>query len=228
MMWSQGQSATSSDGTSEEDIIYLVKLKTLLTDAIQRTFDDEYPIAEFQGLHASIEFPIEKQNYPSVWVDFAPVGNLERAGVAHIEYEADPGSTLGRSFTRWKFKGYASYTVAALTSLERDRLYDEIVRIMAFGNEASGTSDFREYIETGNEFLAVNFDFDEIATSGFANTLGTPWQTDDIIYEVTVTMECFGEFTADSNTFDLVSMSEVGYIPYGDFEEDPTDDEGWV
>lgn len=206
--------------------MYLVPLKTLLTEAIKTTFDAEYPVAEFRDLHASIEFPFEKQNYPGLWVDYNPVGSLQIAGVNHYEYAQDEGSPTARRYTRWYFKGHATFTVVALTSLERDRLYDEMVRVMAFGREDAATSQFRSYIED-NEFLAVNFDFDEIGSGGFANTLGTPWQTEEMIYEAEVSMECFGEFVSDNEGASLVPLSEVEVIPYGTFESDPTDPEGW-
>lgn len=206
--------------------MYLTNLKTLLTEAIKITFDADYPVAEFRGLHASIEFPFEKQNYPGLWVDYNPVGALQVAGVGHYEYDPNESGTSARRFTRWMFKGYATFTVVALSSLERDRLYDEVVRVMAFGDEQSATSDFRSYIED-NEFLAVNFDFDEIGSGGFANTLGTPWQTEEMVYEAEVSMECFGEFVSDSQGPSLVPLSDVDLIPYGDFEEDPTEPGGW-
>jgi hypothetical protein len=207
--------------------MYLVPLKTLLTEALKRTFDSEYVNADFRDLHASIEFPMEPQHYPGIWVDYNPVGNLQIAGIDHIEYaEPSPGG-LSRRYTRWKFQGEASFTLVALSSLERDRLHDELVRVMAFGSEQDQTSEFRSYIED-NEFLAVNFDFDEISARSFASSLGTPWQTDDMIYEAEIAMECFGEFVSDGQTQTLVPLSAVQVIPRVLGEADTTDPGGWI
>ena len=149
------------------------------------------------------------------------MGSLQVAGVGHIEY-ADPsaeGNT--RRISRWRFQGEASFTVVAMSSLERDRLHDEMIRVMAFGQEQSSTSEFRAYIES-NEFLAVNFDFDEIDTRGFAATMGTPWQTDEMIYEAEIAMECFGEFIADDQTGTLIPLSAIDFIPLAPLDADPT------
>lgn len=206
--------------------MYLTKLKTVLTKAIQLTFDAEYPIAEFRDLHASIEMPVNPQNYPGIWVDYEPMGQLRRMGVAHLEVDDENG--LGREFTRWQFQGHASYTLVALTSLERDRLHDEMVRVMAFGDEYPGTRDFKAYLMENN-YLNMAFDFDEITVRGMTNSVGTPWQTDDMIYEVEIVMECFGDFVADHQTFDLIPLSEVRVHAYSDQEPDPTNPNsgGW-
>lgn len=208
--------------------MYLTNLKTALTEAIKRTFDEDYPEPDFRGIHASIEFPMERQQYPGIWVDFNPVGNLQVAGIGHIEY-ADP-STEGtsRAFTRWKYQGEASFTIVAMSSLERDRLHDELVRVLAFGSEQSATSEFRSFIED-NEFLAINFDFDEITVRGFSSSMGTPWHTDEMIYEGEIAMECFGEFVSDGQSQTLLPFREIDIFPLapGDPEPDPGDPGVW-
>lgn len=198
--------------------MYLVPLKTLLTDAMRRTFDGDYLNEQFRDLHVSIEFPDDRQHYPGLWVDYEPSGELERMGIGHYEYD---GSTTGRRYTRWKFQGHATYTIAALTSLERDLLYDEVVRVMAFGNEAESTSEFRAYIES-NDLIACNFDFDQIDTRGSAASPGTPWGTDEIIYEITVAMEVIGEFVSDSMSATLLPLSAIETLAFTLREGDPS------
>lgn len=203
---------------------YLTKLKTLLTEAVKTTFDAEYPVADFRNIHTSIEFPMKQQDYPGIWVDYMPIGSLQNVGIGHVEYAtpADDGSS--RAMNRWRFQGEASFTVVALTSLQRDRLHDEMVRTLAFGAERRETNQFRRYIED-NEFLAVNFDFDEITTRGFASSLGTPWQTEDMVYEAEVVMECFGEFLSDALTGTLLPVSAVEFYPY---PESHPDEARWI
>lgn len=207
--------------------MYLTYLKTTLVEAIKRTFDDEYPVPEFRGIHASIEFPMERQQYPGIWVDFNPVGNIQRAGIAHQEYADPSGEGHSRLFTRWRFQGEASFTIVAMSSLERDRLHDEMVRVIAFGTEQASTSQFRSYIED-NEFIAVDIDFDEITTRGFASSMGTPWQTDDMIYEVEVAVECFGEFISDGQTQTLLPFNSLEIFALAPGDPDPDPDGGGV
>lgn len=199
--------------------MYFVKLKTMLTDAMRQTFDADYVNPQFRNLHASIDYPVDVQNYPGVWVDFAPVGELTVVGIGHREV-SEVGSG-GRQFTRWRFKGTATYTVVALSSLERDSLTDELIRVFAFGREAEQTSEFRAYIED-NEFLACNFDFDAIDQHGFAVSPGTPWGTDEMIYEGTLSMEVFGEFISDSVSGTIAPLESIQVVGYTQEEGDPS------
>jgi hypothetical protein len=212
--------------------MYLVPLKTLLVEAMKVTFDGDYIVEDFRDLAVSIEYPVAEESYPGVWVDFQSTGQLEIAGVDHREY-AEPAGLTGntRRYSRWKFQGYALFTIVALTSLERDRLFDEMVRVMAFGREAAQTSEFRNTIED-NDLIACNFDFDQIGVQGTNSSPGTPWGTDEIIYETTVSMECLGEFVSDGSTGTLVPLSTLRVVPYVQGTPDPTlaepDAAGWI
>lgn len=187
---------------------YLTYLKTMLVEAVRETFNETYPIEEFRDLHASIEYPAEPANYPGIWVDYEDVDKLKIAGIDHKEYTAETPEGYIGEFTRWRFSGYVSYTIAALSSWERDRLFDELVKVFAFGKEHPARARFRQYIEA-NDFIAANFDFDEIEPRGNVAAPGTPWGTDEMIYERTVNMEVIGEFIADNATGDLLPLSRI-------------------
>lgn len=189
---------------------YLTHLKTMNVEALKQTFAADYPEPDWRGVHVSIEYPVDKMNYPGIWVDYSDMDKLRIAGVDHKEF-TDP-DTGGQTppFTRWRFSGYVSYTVTALTSLERDRLYDELVKVFAFGRQDPIRSRFRQYIET-NDFIAANMDFDEIEPQGNAAAPGTPWGTDEMIYERTINMEIIGEFISDPLTGELIPLSSVTF-----------------
>jgi hypothetical protein len=188
--------------------MYLAPLKTMLVEALKETFDERYPEEHFRGVHVSIEYPIEKMHYPGIWVDYDDMDKLRIAGVDHQEFDEVHDPAGFSPFTRWRFGGYVSYTVAALTSWERDRLYDELVTTFAFGRQNPERSRFRHYIEN-NDFIAANFDFDEIEPKGNVAAPGTPWGTDEIIYERTVNMEVIGEFVADNENGTLAPLSAI-------------------
>lgn len=181
---------------------YLRNLKATLVVALQQTFDGAYPDPRLQNLHVSIEYPIEPQEYPGIWVDFEE-SSLQTAGIDHYEYDDD-----GNKFLRWRYAGAVSYTIAAFSSLERDRIYDEMVKILAFGRSDDSLGAFRDYVES-NPLIALNFNFDEIEVHGTAATPGTPWETDEIIYERTVVMQVIGEFVTDVNTGNLGVLSRI-------------------
>jgi len=199
-----------------------------VVEALRQTLDHEYVTPDFRNVRVGIEFPVDRQDYPCVWVDFSVADSLSRIGIAHLEAdESTSGATTFRQYTRWRFRGWVSYTVVAMSSFERDRLIDEMVRILAFGGEAGATSQFRSYVES-NEFIAMNFDFDEIGLSGLVAVPGTPWGTDEVIYEGTLRMEVLGEFVSDSLSVTLVPLSEIAVFEYSDLEPDPVPGSGWT
>lgn len=181
---------------------YIRPLKTGLVRALQKTFDAAYPVPELRKIHVSIEFPMKSQDFPSIWVDYEDA-SLQTAGISHVEITEDGDRVL-----RWRFEGYASYTIAAMTSLERDSIYDELIRVMAFARQSEATGNFREGIEN-NALIAMNFDFDRIESHGSAATPGTPWETEETIYERTIAMQVIGEFAATVDTGALVPLSKI-------------------
>lgn len=181
---------------------YLRVLKTGLVLALQETFNGSYPEEKLRELHVSIEYPIKRQEYPSIWVDFEDA-SLQTAGIDHHEKDED-----GNILLRWRFQGIASYTIAALSSLERDRIYDEMVKVLAFGRSSEATGAFRDFVEN-NDLIAMNFDFDQIEVHGNAASPGTPWETDEIIYERTMAMQVMGEFVSSVDTGNLIPLSKI-------------------
>src|SRR5437763_13179530 len=108
---------------------FLVRLLTLLVEALKITFDDNYPTEDFRNVLVSLEYPAKKENYPSICVDFDPTGELETVGIDHHEIATDEEAAMHR-FERWRFQGYASLTIVSFTSWERARLFDEVVRVL--------------------------------------------------------------------------------------------------
>lgn len=206
--------------------MFMTHLKTALVDAMRQTLDAEYPEGDFRDIRVSIEYPVEQEDYPSIWVDFHATANLEIAGINHREYDVGDADE-SRPFSRWRFQGAASYTAVALTSLERDRLLDQLIRIMAFGHEQPETSEFRSLIES-NDFIAMNFDFDKITVSGTAATPGTPWGTEEMVYEASIQMDCIGEFVSEGAALTLVPLREVVTYPLGPADPEPVPSDGWM
>lgn len=184
--------------------MYLVPLKTLLVQALRQVFDGQYPQPDFHSVNVGIEYPVERQGYPAIWVDYSDTAELAQAGVGHVEQTTIAGMTA--ETTRFEFQGTAEFTIVALSSLERDRLFDELVRVLAFGKQDPATSRFRAYIED-NEFLAVNAKFDRLGVGGNAAAPGTPWGTDEIIYERTISLDLIGEFVADPVSGNMLPLS---------------------
>ena len=183
-------------------LMYYAPLKAGLVLALRATFAPDFSIEEFQDLHVSIEYPIKKSEYPSIWVTFDEA-LLQTAGIDHREVNED-----GTVVLRWRFEGHASFTVAALSSYERDRLYDELVRVVAFARSSEQTNVFRLYVEQ-NDLIAMTIDFDQIEPQGEGAMPGTPWGSDEVMYEKTMAIQVIGEFTTNVDTGELVPLEKI-------------------
>jgi hypothetical protein len=191
--------------------MFLAPLKTLLVTALNNTFDSTYPVPEWQGLYSSIEYPEKRVAYPGVWVDFDPEDALHTINVGETSIY-NLVDDVWNEVKGYRYQGHALFTVVALTSLERDRLFDELVKVFAFGLLQPQTSAFRQTI-TGNEFIAANIDFDSIAMRGSNQTPGTPWGSNEIIYEITLSLAMLGEFYSNPATNTLYTLREVLVTP---------------
>jgi hypothetical protein len=193
--------------------MYLVVLKSALVEALRATFDEGYPDPDFRNLRVSPEYPIGEQDYPGLWVQYEDTDELQIAGIGHIEIVRLPDGREAPT-TRWRFGGTVTITCVALTSLERDRLYDGVVRTLAFAKVNQGVSEFRRLVEN-NDFVGMNGNFDQLRASGDAASQGTPWGTDEVIYEKSISFDLIGEFVSEPEFGDLVNLRLIitkGYI----------------
>lgn len=194
--------------------MYRVVLKTAITEALRAEFitavtpDFRPPNAPF----VSIEYPIDEAHYPGIWVQYADNAELSVAGIGHIEQSVDTVDQEVVSVSRWRFSGAVTLTCAALTSLERDRLYDEVVAIWASAQLAHDYP-FRATIEN-NDLVAMNPNFDDLQPFGDQAALGTPWGTDEAIYETSVSFDLIGEYLSRPETRELVPLSKVVFSKY--------------
>jgi hypothetical protein len=202
--------------------VYITPLKTLLIQSLLLTFDDQYPVPEFQGIRVGMEYPVDVQQYPSIWVDYEDTQALVKAGIRHEETQDDNGNPVA-PFTRWRFQGYVSLTVVALTSLERDRLFDEVINVVAFALEDTPRGRFAANIAS-NDLIAANLQTDRIQPRGVQAAPGTPWSTDELIYERTLNIEVIGEFVPDTATGTLVNLTAIDIDMSADITGETTPD----
>lgn len=205
--------------------MYLTPLKTAIVEALTGTFNSTYPEADFRGVNVGIEYPVKQSNYPGLWINYEDTDALHVAGIGHKEYTVDSTTHNFIEVTRWRFTGTITITVVALSSLEKDRLYDEVVRTFAFGRENQAISQFRNSIEQ-NDLIAMNVNFDELTPSGDGAAQGTPWQTDEYIYEKSLSMDVIGEFVGDPGSQQLIPLSNVIVREYVDGGTPPTFPDG--
>jgi len=177
--------------------MFLTHMAALVVTAFERALETEaHPVVGSKRLWVGPDFPLVEANYPGVWVSFTPDATLRAAGIGHEERALADASGNRRAFTRWLFSGTVEATVIALHRRERDELLDEVLRLIAFADEHPETSALKETMES-NQFIAVNAQFGQVRLGGISNSGTTPWGSDDIVYEGTVSFQVEGEFVSD-------------------------------
>lgn len=206
--------------------MYLTSLLALIVEATRRTFGEDYPVEQFRRLWVSLDYPVDRASYPGIWVDFQPTTDIQSAGIGHVEYGPPAADGSRRAATRWRYAGMVQLTCVALSGLERALLVDELVKVVAFGLENPARAEFTRMVEH-NDLIAAQLQRDKIDVSAKAESPGTPWETDEVVYEQTVTVDCVGEFVSDGTDATLVRLSEVVVYEVAPGQSPPSGG-GWV
>lgn len=189
---------------------YLREIKTTAVEAIKTAFVITYPETDPQGgrqpVYCSLDYPVNPAAYPAVWVNYE-AAELRIAGIAYTEIDQS-----GNLLTRWRFTGHVSFTIAALNvSNECDEIYDQVVSMIAFAAQSAAPSPFRQYVEN-SDIIATNWSYDTIEPRGEQAAPGTPWGSDDVIYERGLAIQVLGEFVTDPVTLQMISLREIQVV----------------
>jgi hypothetical protein len=204
--------------------MYLARVITVLMEATKAYFADDARGVEWKDVHIGVDYPADVQDYPGIWIDWEPRDHLTVASINHQEHDTEDL----RALERWRFAGEVTFTVYAMTSLERARLHDQVIAMFAEARLKGQQSVFRNAIEA-NDLIGINMNLDQIASRAMITTTSTPWGTDDNIYEVTLALSLVGEYLTDPGGTADGLLSRVDVYPYlagqNPFDED---DEGWM
>src|SRR5256885_337532 len=185
---------------------YLPPLKTTVVEAVQKALVLVYPETDPQGgqqpVYCSLDYPVREQNVPAVWVDFEPT-QLTIAGIDYTEIDAG-----GNLVTRWRFQGFATFTMVAMASNECDLVYDQLVSLIAFSAQSEDEGTFRSFVDN-QPLIGTNWSFDTIEGRAQGPSIGTPWGTDDIMYERGIAIQVQGEFVSSPSALTLVALAEI-------------------
>lgn len=177
-----------------------VMTTSTVVEALQAVFTDEYAEPQFQNLLITPEFPVTKQEYPSILVN-VNIGTVENMGVGHSELFRTPAGTLHRWGHRY-FTGTVDMTCYALTTVDRNILADSLINILSFGRWDSSLTPFINTLwgDPADDYsqLAAMYQL-ELATDnikGGGNGVGpVPWQTEDeLLYSKRISLDFFGGF----------------------------------
>ena len=180
-----------------------------------------------------MEYPIEKEHYPGIWVQFS-FSEITQAGIGHeplLRTVLAPATETTPEVVNWEpvrefqFKGRVTLTIVALTSLERDRLADAVITMLAFSRPPNivltdpneDTRQFRQLITSlaENPYVSITINHDVIMPGGQAMTTGVPWDEEIPGYEDTYSFDILGQTNIvfhNDGTYTLRNIAENAVV----------------
>lgn len=159
-----------------------------------------------------IEYPEDSQDWPALLVQFRPT-TVSWTGVNPDGFSLNSTSTQYTRYRRGSFEGYFDLSILALTSQERDRLWDSLVELFMFGKNNAEIREFY-YSLSENDLIDLTLQETTISPLGDSASMGTPWDPNALTYEASLRINTVGQFWADVYNLTLVPLSDVVVSPY--------------
>jgi hypothetical protein len=205
--------------TPEKTIHYKTSIKRSMVESMREVFQ-AHPDELLARTKVSIEYPQDKNRYPSVIVRFFE-SQIKNMGVGHFEIipVQQPTGVQNKKFKHYVYTGEVEFGIYALSSLDRDLIADTIVQTLSMGELQTYTNKFftRIYASVLPEAKTnwININTDVIQGFGEAET-PAPWEPDtQMVYQTSYRCEVGGEFYSleeTDKTFEI--LDKVNQKPY--------------
>jgi hypothetical protein len=145
----------------------------------------------------TIEYPKEQALWPAIFVQFRP-SKTQWSGLYPDTYTLPSGQYIDgaqaalMSRTGY-FEGAIDLQILALTSEERDQLWDSLYNLVLMnpGNPASYA--FYQSL-SNNNLIGMTILQGTVQSLGDTVAPGTPWSPEEFSYESSVRLQCVGDF----------------------------------
>ena len=173
-------------------------------------------------LYIDLEYPMEEAQYPGIWVQFSPT-KLNRAGISH-ELPIKEGDNWCL-IQEWEFTGRITLSLAAIKSLDRDRLADLVIANLAFARSpdlilTKPQEDIKQYKSLiaalgENPYVSITLNTDQIYPGGQDVNPGAPWAGGDnvLVYTDSYSFDALGHFNikfTHEGTYTLARLDVTG------------------
>lgn len=214
---------------------YKTFLKRAIAEAMQAAFNG-HPDAQLAKTKIGVEYATDMESFPQIIVKFYEK-KIDNAGVGHMEWGPSPNDPLypDGPFTKFVpyrhriYKGDIEFEIWAKTIVDRDKMADALIEILAMGEVSPMGKNFTDRLygvmssTPYGEFHYVTLNTDEI--NGYGEQAGlVPWMAEDTwSYQTSYRIPLLGEFYS----LTPVEHNGEGYIDEVDFypydEADPED-----
>jgi len=197
--------------------MFLTAVKTAMVEALEMAFDaditqvGEKPIPR----RITIEYAEAEQDWPFILVQVRPT-TIKWTGIVPDEYiKAEPVDEVNpwRSIRQGYFEASVMLQIMALTSGERDQIWDSVVKLLMMGRKRESSKDFFKSIEE-QDLIGITVQEGTVLPIGDTVSQGTPWNPETIAYEASVQFEIVGRFYADEYDETLITLEAAAIYPY--------------
>jgi hypothetical protein len=221
----------------QQTLQYKTFLKRAMVESIQNAFKN-HPDKKIAGSKVGIDYRTDRTDFPQVIVKFYEQ-TIANAGVGHSEWfpsPTDPNYKTGGPYTEFiqyghrMYRGSLEFEIWALSTLDRDKMADAIIEVLAMSEVSTEGLAFRARIYESIEeaqpyshwhFVALNTDL----ISGYGEQQGfVPWLAEDVLsFQTSYRIPVFGEFYSRTPNPPAPAglVEEVDIYPWD--EADPLD-----
>lgn len=206
--------------------MFLVPAKTAIVEALRSVWYQDQEGNELNPeltaadrpypRRVTIEYPEEPEDWPFILVQVRP-SLITWTGITPDEiYNA--GTEEEPAFKRvrqGRFEASCMLQIIALSSQERDRMWDNCVQLLMLGKTRNPTRNFFSIIDS-HDLIGMTVMEGQIRPIGDSIGVGTPWDSDILTYEAALEFDVVGIFYADEYNSDLLPLTEAriyDYIP---------------
>lgn len=153
----------------------------------------------------TIEYPKEMALWPAVFVQFRP-SKTQWSGLYPDTFTLPSGQYLygaqaAQIDRTGYFEGSIDLQVLALTSEERDQLWDTLYNLVLMNPGNPGSYAFYQSL-LNNNLVGMTILQGTVQSLGDTVAPGTPWSPEELSYEASVRIQCVGDFY--ESKFDLL------------------------
>lgn len=199
---------------------YKASIKREVIDALRDAFAQDYADNDLiKNLTVDLDYPMQQIQFPHIMVTLNEQ-TLQAAGVGHYEFGV---SENGESvmLRHYRFEANLTFTIMALSALERDELSAVLVGILAFPRGSVASSKFYEEI-FDSDFIDMQIATDIITPSG-DQVEDVPWDDPTRkMYTATYSVPIVGEFFTHVNGVTLATINDIRLYPYRPDQHEPT------
>jgi len=202
--------------------MFITATKIAVVEAIRSGFNAIGPASNNNTIDlvprsVTIEYPVEEIEWPAIYVQFRPTTTQYTGLAPDIETQNQDGTW--NSYRHGYFEGAFDLQILAMSSEERDRIWDTLTNLIMMGNMAPGASSFYQSI-LDDQLIGLTILPGQVAQVGDTVNAGTPWSSEELTYEATVRVRCVGEFYEDKYNQTLLPLDHITVVGQATYENE--------